>query len=275
MRVRLHKRILRSIRSYFREKILSNHGVGIVARTKNGLLVVDACDFSVSRQLLRDGSYDWEVVEWLRSLLNDQSLVVFVGCHIGSLLIPISQHVRRTIGFEADPTNFEFLKLNIVLNGIGNAEIHNQAIGEGRRWIQMARNRHNTGNTSVLTAGGLGEGSVEMTTLDAQLRDVRVDLIVMDIEGYELHAMKGAVETLSATKYFYVEYAPEQLTEFGTSRFDFVDHISGIYEHMYILADPLQCFYNKQWVPYLREMPQQRGLLMNLLFSNERLPQSR
>ncbi|MEY4178856.1 MAG: hypothetical protein RLY70_2430 [Planctomycetota bacterium] len=272
MKGRLHKTLVRNIKAYFRKKILSNHGVGVVARTKNGLLAVDACDFAVSRELLCNGSYDWRIVEWLQSMLDHQSLVVFVGSHVGSLLIPISKHVRRTVGYEADPTNFQFLKMNLALNNVENAVIHNRAIGEERRRVRVARNRLNTGNSSVSVLEPPGDNAVEMTTLDAELGGERIDLMVMDIEGYELHAMKGADQTLAATKLFYVEYAPEQLAEFGTSRMDFIDHLSGIFDHMYIYGSPVQCFYDRQWVDYLRELPERRGLLKNLLFSNERLP---
>lgn len=271
MRGRLHKTLARNIRAYFRRKILSNHGVGVVARTRNGLLAVDACDFAVSRDLLSKGSYDWHVVQWLISMLNDQSRVVFVGSHVGSLLVPIAKHVRQAIGYEADPTNFQFLKMNLALNNIDNAMIHNRAIGETRRQVRISRNRLNTGNSSVSIAENQGDGAVEMTTLDAELAGQHIDLMVMDIEGYELHAIKGAAQTLASTRLFYVEYAPEQLAEFGTSRFDFIEQLSGIFDHMYIYSSPVQCFHDKRWVDYLHDLPEKRGLLKNLLFTNERL----
>ena len=242
-----------------------------MAKTKNGLLVVDPGDFSVSRTLLTNGSYDWGIIHRLLARLDDQSVVVFVGAHIGALLIPISQRVKRTIGYEADPTNYEFLKTNVALNRVSNTSIDNKAIGECNRRVRIARNTLNPGNTSVDVGEASGDGLVEMTTLDEEIGGEPVDLIVMDIEGYELHAIRGASQTLAAAKYFYVEYAPDQLREFGTEPNDFIDHVSGIYDHMYIFSEPVRCFYDKAWAEYLRNLPPRRGLLVDLLFSNQRL----
>src|SRR2546430_565382 len=90
MLVPWRKRMSRAIRGRFRSLILSKHGIGILTSTKNGLLVVDPRDFNVSRSLLRSGSYDWPDVCLLARLVDQQSRLVFVGAHIGGLLIPIA-----------------------------------------------------------------------------------------------------------------------------------------------------------------------------------------
>src|ERR1700755_2936189 len=90
MHVSWRKRISRTIRGKMRARILSNHGRGIGANTRNGALVVGPKDFAVSRSLLNHGSYDWAEVEWLGRILNEHSQIVFVGTHIGALLVPIA-----------------------------------------------------------------------------------------------------------------------------------------------------------------------------------------
>src|ERR1700761_5216090 len=90
MYVSWRKRISRTIRGQFRSLSLSSNGIGIVTQTRNGLLVVDPRDFGVSKSLLSDGSYDWPVICRLAPLLNPQSRIVFVGAHLGALLVPLA-----------------------------------------------------------------------------------------------------------------------------------------------------------------------------------------
>ena len=107
MRIAWRKRISRTIRGRLLARVLSKHGEGIVANTKNGLLVVDPRDFAVCRSLLEHGSYDWAELQWLSRILSDCSRVVFVGAHIGSLLVPIAlkSGSGEIVAFEPSPRN--------------------------------------------------------------------------------------------------------------------------------------------------------------------------
>src|SRR6476661_8186919 len=73
MQVPWRKRISRIIRGELRARVLSKHGEGILANTRNGLLIVDPRDFSVSRALLTHGAYDWAAIEWLCRILAADS----------------------------------------------------------------------------------------------------------------------------------------------------------------------------------------------------------
>lgn len=103
MKTRLHKKLGRLLRRKFRESVLSDFGEGVLAKTKNGLLVVEAGDFAVGRKLLDRGEYDYAEILWLKKYLKseDANLVV-VGSHIGAVLIPISKQCKSVIAFEAD-----------------------------------------------------------------------------------------------------------------------------------------------------------------------------
>jgi hypothetical protein len=132
MQVSLRKRISRAIRGRFRSGILSNHGIGVIASTQNGLLAVDPRDFNVSRSLLKSGSYDWPQICWLARLLTPESRIVFVGAHLGSILIPIALRsgARRIVAFEPSPRNHQLLKINLALNSLNDVVVHNAAVGD-------------------------------------------------------------------------------------------------------------------------------------------------
>jgi hypothetical protein len=115
-----------------------------------------------------------------------------------------------------------------------------------------------------------------VTTLDSALQAAswpHTDLLVMDTEGFEVHAMRGAQRLLAQTRYFYVEYAPEQLAEQGSTTQEFLELAASHYDFMYLQGRDVKFFPSRTYVRYLKEFPPRRGLLLNLLFSNDVGPQ--
>jgi FkbM family methyltransferase len=274
MQVSLRKRLSRAIRGRLRSTVLSNHGIGIIASTRNGLLVVDPRDFSVSRSLLRGGSYDWPEVCWLARLVTPDSRLVFAGAHLGATLIPIALQsgARKIVAFEPSPRNHRLLKINLALNDLTAVVVHNAAVGDRQGEIGFTQNPINSGNSRVSASG---EARVAVTTLDSALQadPLPIDLMVMDVEGFEVHAIRGAVGVLSRTRYFFVEYAPEQLLEQGSSPAQFIDAVAANFSSMYLQGDTLKFFPARTYSDYLKNLPQRRGLLLNLLFCNDTAPQ--
>lgn len=270
MDVPWRKRVSRAIRGRLRSMTLSNHGVGVVADTENGLLIVDPRDFGVSGSLLSRGSYDSTAVSWLLSLLDQDSRIVFVGAHVGALLVPIvlRSGSRHVVAFEPAPHNHSLLKMNLALNGLTGITLHHQAVGDTEGSVRFTVNPINTGNSRVSRTG---EVVVPMTTLDTALPPewTGTDLLVLDTEGFEAHVMRGALRSLAHTRYFYVEYAPEQLIEQGSSPQELLDLVASRFDSMYLQGSEVRFFPSRTYVRYLNELPRRRGLLLNLLFSND------
>lgn len=276
MRTRFHKTIGRKIRRVFRRKVLSRHGVGVLADTKNGLFVVDPGDFMIGRKLLRDGVWDYDEISWLSDVVGENAkVIVNVGTHIGALLIPLSKLSERTIGFEANAQNYKLAVINSDINRLTNTTIENLAIGEQERVVSVVNNPINTGNSSINLSSDHGEMTVKMTTLDKYCSTHQIDsidLMVMDIEGHELYALLGGEKCLKATRAIYIEFAPEHLREQGTQPEDLVDRLCDLFDHMYIFEDKVRSYDSVEARDYLKAITETRGLLKNLLFTKEVLP---
>ena len=270
------KRLTRSIRGQLRAAVLSNHGIGVVAVTQNGLLVVDPRDFGVARGLLVRGEYDCREIRWLLRVIDQESHIVFVGAHVGALLIPIAVRsgARNIVAFEPSPRNQRLLGLNLTLNGVTNVCVRPLAAGQAEGTVRFTENPLNTGNSRVSRDG---EVLVGITTLDAALQAVesQVHLLVMDVEGYEVHVMRGATRALGRTRYLYTEYAPDQLIEQGSNTEAFIDVVTSHFDSMYVPGNPVRFFNSKGYVNYLRELSTHRGLVVNLLFCNDPRPDAR
>jgi FkbM family methyltransferase len=264
------KQLTRRLRGHWRRKSLGQHAVAIVAETKNGLLAVQAGDFNVSRSLLLQGEYDWPQINWLIGLLNGSSRVVFAGAHLGALLVPIvrATSTQSVLAFEPSPRNFRLLTMNLNLNGIGGDIARNVALGERPGTIQFTENYINTGHSRVAPADG--EITVAMETLDRTIPADwdSIDLIVMDTEGSEVAAMRGGQATLAKTRNLYVEFAPEQLREQGSSAVEFAETVARHFRSAYIFGTPILFLGPDAFPGYLKDL-QQGDLLVNVLFTQD------
>ncbi len=106
----------------------------MLTQTRNGLLATDPGEFNVSRSLLDQGGYGLSDIEALTSVMSntERPSLVFVGAHIGSLLIPIALATRplRVVAFEPSPANHKLLELNLRLNGVESVDVHRAAVGD-------------------------------------------------------------------------------------------------------------------------------------------------
>jgi len=242
-----------------------------VAETKNGLLAVPAGDFNVSRSLLMSGEYDWPQITWLNALLGNASRVVFAGAHIGAVLIPIVRHsaARGVVAFEPSPRNFRLLTMNLRLNGIEGVVTFNTALGERCGRIQFTENDINTGNSRV--APSHGEITVDVETLDRTIAPDwdSIDLIVMDTEGSEVAAMRGAQATLARTRNLYVEFSPDQLREQGSDAAEFVETVEKYFRSAYVFGAPILFLGPGKFAEHLKGLQHCRSLLLNVLFTQD------
>ena len=259
------------MRGKLRSRVLAQHGVGVVARTRNGTLVVDPGDFNVARQLLETGEYDWREVSMLARLTNATSRIIFVGAHVGALLIPVvrAAGTPHAMAFEPSPRNLQLLQMNLRLNDLSEVAVENAAVGAAAATVRFTENRINTGNSRVSQDGG--EISVAVVTLDSRVPadwDV-VDLLVMDVEGFEVNALRGATRTLAMTRYLYIEFAPEQLQEQGSTAEEFIKLVCSQFASAYVMGPTVQFLGSAECAAYMLEFSRQRGRLLNLLFTRD------
>mmetsp|Transcript_65143 Transcript_65143/g.125789 ORF Transcript_65143/g.125789 Transcript_65143/m.125789 type:complete len:364 (+) Transcript_65143:45-1136(+) len=136
-----------------------------------------------------------------------------VGANIGTWSIPMAQCLNRlnrggsVIAVEALELNAKHMAASVHANSLHNIDLYNYAVGEGGPKDQVAElvNADNKGGSAIVDGSADGTELVSMTTLDAILADrlafeldSRIFAMKMDIEGYELYALQGAPNLLSA-----------------------------------------------------------------------------
>jgi FkbM family methyltransferase len=145
------------------------------------------------------GAYEPEVWKLLLPAIRPGDIIADVGAHVGLYAVAMGTRTGasgRVLAVEADPGNLKHLRAHLKLNEVdGIVEVVPKALSdhEGRAvW-------HSQDVQSGLVPeaeGGQGV-SVEMTTLDRLVGEGRLDLMLVDIEGFEEAALRGGARLLA------------------------------------------------------------------------------
>lgn len=130
--------------------------------------------------------------------------VVDVGANIGFFSLVAAKLVGsmgRVLAVEPEPANCGRIARNVELNRYANVEVAQVALGDrsGEVTLHLASDH---GHHSMLDRSPDRAGNsitVPMLTLDTLLasRNIgRVDLLKIDVEGYEVEVLRGAAETI-------------------------------------------------------------------------------
>ena len=226
------------------KKSLGKDVKGIIVETENGIFAVDPADLEVGEKLRLTGSYGSEEIDTISKFIDEESSLLVLGGHIGSLAIPLSKKCKKLIVIEANPNNFNLLETNIQLNKINNIVAHNIAASDKEEIIKFQLNTVNSGgskrlpvhNKYIYTYDNPEIIEVKSYSIDQYLNDQNFDLVLIDIEGSEYFAMKGMSRILSHSKTLIVEFLPHHIT--NVAGINYTDFISTIPNHFKKLTIP-------------------------------------
>jgi FkbM family methyltransferase len=175
---------------------------------------------------------DYAERQLLRKVLKPGDVAVDAGANIGIY----SQFLARCVGpsgavysFEPAPENFD--RLHAAARAFSNLHILQAAVGQRSRKAELyVSETLNVDHRTYRTANSARRAlQIEMIALDDYFHpSQRVDLIKMDIQGYELQALRGAERVLAdnpAAKLL-VELWPYGLKQAGASWIDLVDALA-------------------------------------------------
>lgn len=135
------------------------------------------------------GSQD---VRILKAFLKPGAIAVDAGANIGlysAIMGRLVQDGGRIISFEPVPRLYSCLERNVRDNGLGMVETYNVALGHAEGTCQMILSAYNSGDNRL--AFGSRGISVRMVQGDDIVGHRMVDFIKIDVQGFELPALKG------------------------------------------------------------------------------------
>tara|TARA_Y100000992_G_scaffold296327_1_gene258392 strand:- start:298 stop:936 length:639 start_codon:yes stop_codon:yes gene_type:complete len=120
--------------------------------------------------------------------------VLDIGAWVGTWTAKINPFCGRVVAFEPDPTHYQCL----VKNCPDDVETHQLAVGNEEKMISLSEDDFTQAKRVV------GNGTIPMVKIDSLGFD-DVDLIKIDVEGFEMEVLKGAENTLNNVDYLMIE----------------------------------------------------------------------
>lgn len=165
-----------------------------------------------------------ELKSRLYSLARPGDTVIDVGSNVGEVLLNLAKAVSpggRAIGFEANPATHRLADSNLRLNPDFPAEVHALGLGDEDGELDFgSRSPSNSGGDCIMAAG-TGTRRVKVVRLDDFIATKgleHVDLIKIDVEGYELHVLRGGERTIDRySPKLFIEVCDSNLRDHGTS----------------------------------------------------------
>ena len=178
---------------------------------------------------LKDDKWIWPIIDensWkgqneLKDLVNhiiphvkNKNVMVQAGGNCGFLLNTFVPHFNIIYTFEPDPVNFYCLNRNVDSTNVIKMQSCLGNISQTVNVQQLIRPErlHDIGGTHVN-----GDGYIPTIILD-NLNLPDCNLIQLDIEGYELNALLGAIETIKKFRpVLCIEFCEKWLNRYNTN----------------------------------------------------------
>lgn len=221
---------------------LGDHEALVQARW-GAKLIVDTRDRLLAPWLLMDGLWESDATAWMHDTLRPGAVMVDVGANIGYFTVLAAQLVGpegRVVAVEASPGLADIVRRNVAMNGhLPTVTVWQRAAWSGLDRLRLHQRVHYGANSSLAGAAAEHlealadreeEVEVEAVALDDLLGGLeRIDVLKLDVEGAEVHALRGLAGTVAAhpEMTLMVEWAPEQIRRMGDQPEEVVALLTG------------------------------------------------
>lgn len=178
---------------------------------------------SIAYEIFVNGVYEESTIEFLNKNLPEDGVLLDVGCNIGAIAIPLCKRRKdiRVIGIEASPFVYAYLKKNIEINQLQNITIILCALlnvtGVSLQFYSPEDKFGKGSFTNNFNGSAVNVISKTLDDIVAENNLERVDVIKMDVEGYEAKVLQGGVKTFDLFKpavlFEFADWAEETATD--------------------------------------------------------------
>jgi FkbM family methyltransferase len=181
----------------------------VVIATIEGITYELALEELIDKSIYYSGCFESTTTDAIRRLCKPGMVILDVGANVGCHALRMAQLVGRTgrvIAFEPMPWANGKIRKNLSLNHLGNVTVENFGLSDEActarvhfrsSWKTIGEKRGGEAVESTRTC------SVDFVRVDDYLvRHAigRVDLVKLDVDGYEFKVLRGAANLLTAHK---------------------------------------------------------------------------
>ncbi len=176
-------------------------------RIGSAIVVLNPDDPVISGALTL-GIYEQNEIAFMHAVCRDGMTIIDIGANVGlftALCGSLSAPRGQVVAIEPDPTNRAFLERTVAANPrfADRVRILAAAAGTEPGKASLYLSRANLGDHRLYPHEfSTSSVDVDVVRLDDCLRELAIktiDLVKIDVQGFELHALKGLEETINAS----------------------------------------------------------------------------
>jgi FkbM family methyltransferase len=216
-------------------------------------LTVPAKDIIIAPGLV-GGFYEKIELDVFERLAAVSKTIVDVGANIGMYCCIAADRApatSRIVAFEPVSENLRYLRRNLEENEqTERVTVEEQAVGQASGEIQLYLLEGSTCKHSSSAKNALNSTTsitVPAVSLDdyvqQKLGDRPIELLKVDVEGYEGAVLRGAHRTLHEDKpTLFIEFVPDNLANCNFAPDEFLDLIFTVYDNVFLVDEPRATF---------------------------------
>ena len=181
-------------------------------------------------QMALSGTWEPRNTRLVRDTVREGDIVIDIGAHVGYYTLILSKLVGNrghVYAFEPDADNFNLLKMNVEMNKCRNVTLE-------RRGLSDKSGAALLGGWTLVSSADKPEHhpddeikQVEVVALDDFFgEDIpEIAFVKIDIEGHEINAVRGAVQTIERSKRIKIltEFDPFRWSKGGVNPREYLD----------------------------------------------------
>lgn len=158
--------------------------------------------------VMRPGTDDW-IGPGHEAYLNDVMYIpeggvfIDVGAHVGHFSLRLSKTASKVYAIEPGPKQIEGLKENLRLNDIKNVQVIEAAASDYCGYVTIEHPKGDYGTNGMFGQSVVKEAEkgIPCWNLDTLFKgEERIDLIKIDVQGYEGAVLRGMIEIMAIYK---------------------------------------------------------------------------
>lgn len=151
----------------------------------------------LTKSLKNDGvaRYQWRARDTAVAACEQKRICIDIGANVGLWSCDLVKHFDQVIAFEPVQEFIDCFEKNVIAT---NYTMHRMALGRTESFVNMNIVQGNTGHSHI-NKESFGQGTIPLKTLDS-FNFTNVDMIKIDVEGFEEEILAGAMETIKLNK---------------------------------------------------------------------------
>ena len=189
---------------------------------------------------IQNGKYEPEETEIIKKLVKAQDVCLDIGANIGYFTVLLAKKCKEVWAFEPEPSNFNMLMMNLMMNDISNVYTVKSAVSWecGTNKLYLCDKSH---GMHRMYKSVHCKDSIDVKTVSIDSTGLRPNFIKVDAEGFEWNVLLGMCHTLDKYHPIVVmEFHPPSIEEAGHKH-----HPQAIYDQLKVLG------YDIYLMPYI------------------------